>query len=196
MYLKNIILIVFLISNINLIICKKEDWNYGVATEYGDTDGEWEVGDLEIGACNIDNIKNKLKTMYNINDYKNYIKFLIPDDKFKNNKDYNKKSQYFDPSSKTVALLDYKNNCGKLIELWHYKEDKNKTIKGDILLVADQCKSCKNKQQVDLPFGIWNKLYGEEIYKIGKNEGDKSPGQFNIKWRFFEKGDNIKLSNL
>lgn len=92
---------------------------------------------------------------YNIHNryYKDYIEFLTPNNEFKKNKDYDKKSQYFDPSSKTVALLN--------------------------IYSKDDCGSCKNKEQVDLPFGIWNKLYGKEIYKIGKNEGNKSPGEFN-----------------
>lgn len=199
MYLKNIVLIVFLISNINFIFCKKEVWKYGVATEYGDTNGKWEVSDLEIGACDIKVIEKNSKK-YNIN-YKDYIEFLTPNNEFKKNKDYDKKSQYFDPSSKTVALLniDSKDDCGRPIELWYYKEDKNKNktyVRGEILLVTDNCGSCKNKEQVDLPFSIWNKLYGKEIYKIGKNEGNKAPGEFNIQWRFFEKGDDIKLTKL
>lgn len=199
MYLKYIVFIVFLIFNINFINCKEKGWKIGKATEYGVNKGEWEVGDLEIGFCDIDVIENNSKK-YNIN-YKNYIKFLTPDKEFKKNKDYNKKSQYFSPSSKTVALLnlDKKHDCGRPLELWYYNEGKNKKktyIKGDILIVADQCGSCDNENQVDLPFDTWNNIYGNETYKYGKPEGKNAPGEFKIEWRFFEEGDNIKLSKL
>lgn len=163
MYLKKIVFIIF---NINYFtFC----WYFGDATEYGATNGKWEVSDLEIGACDINNIKKKIKELYNINNYTDYIKILDPDNEFKKYNNYKSSSEYFSPDSKTVALLDYKDNCGKLIELWYYKEDtkKKKTyIKGNILLITDYCKSCKNKQQVDIPFNTWNNIYEKNIYKI------------------------------
>lgn len=197
MYLK--IITCFLFVNINIIYC----WFEGIATEYGVNDGKWEIKDLVVGACDIDDIKKTLNKMYNISNYENYIKFLKKEEI--NNNKFKKKTKYFSSYSKTVALLDYKSNCGKLVEVWNYDKKNKKYKNGDILLVADQCGSCKNKQQLDIPFNTWNYLYEKEIYKIGNNTKevnqqikieDKSEGSFDVKWRFFEKGENIKLTKM
>lgn len=195
MYLKNITFIFILF--INSIICREESFTNGIATQYGVTDGEWEVGDLQAGYCNIDYMKKKLREDYN----KNIDDYLIIMDKneidkdFKNNEEYDEDEDYFSPKSKTVALLDVNqidnknsnknSDCGKLIEVIY----KNRNI---TLLVADKCGSCDNKNHIDIPFDTWNKLYGgnKKWYQIGKEEGDESPGEIDVKWRFLPKLNN------
>lgn len=196
MYLKNITLI--FIFGIKFILSREESFEDGIATQYGVTDGEWEVSDLQAGYCNIDYMKKKLKDYYNenIDDYLIIMNKNDIDDDFKNNKDYDEDEDYFSPKSKTVALLNVKqiddkesnkeSDCGKLIEVIHKKYNIT-------LLVSDNCRDCKSKKHIDIPFGSWNDLYDgnkKKWYKIGHKEGSNAPGVIDVKWRFLPKLNN------
>lgn len=197
MYLKSITLI--FIFSINFIYCKEESFSNGIATQYGVTDGKWEVSDLQAGYCNIDYMKKKLKDYYNenIEDYLIIMNKKDISEDFKNNKEYDKDEEYFSPKSKTVALLnvnqidnkdsDKDSDCGKLIEVTH----KNKNKKYNVtLLVSDNCRDCKNDKHIDIPFETWNELYDgnkKKWYRINHKEGPNSPGEINVKWRFLPK---------
>lgn len=196
MYLKNITLI--FIFGIKFILSREESFEDGIATQYGVTDGEWEVSDLQAGYCNIDYMKKKLKDYYNenIDDYLIIMNKNEIDKDFKNNEEYDKDEDYFSPKSKTVALLDVNqidnknsnenSDCGKLIEVIY----KNRNI---TLLVTDNCGSCKNDKHIDIPFETWNELYDgnkKKWYRIDHKEGSNAPGVIDVKWRFLPKLNN------
>lgn len=194
MYLKNITLILFFC--IKLIFCKEESFSKGIATQYGVTDGKWEIDDLQAGYCNIEYMKNKLKKDYN----ENINKYLIIMKNPPIDKGFKKNEEYFSQKSKTVALLNVKqidnkvsdkdSDCGKLIEVIH----ENKNQKYNItLLVSDNCLSCKNDKHIDIPFETWNELYDgnkKKWYRINHKEGPNSPGKIDVKWRFLPKLNN------
>lgn len=197
MYLKDIIYFFTFLSFINFIYCDDDKTNIkvrkvgekfkGKATEYGINDEEeWEISDLEFGYCNKEYMEKKVKN-YGI-DINQYIITM-------NKKDVKKmggniKEEYFDPSSKTVAInrlmrvdsseknknYEY-SNCGDFIKVNYNHKNVNNTI---IVLITDKCGNCEDNQ-IDLPYETWNLLYGENTYKEG-NIAKNSKGEIPVSW--------------